>query len=142
VQRDAYHLDLGASLRERRNCLAYRCVGARVRLRQAERFFEDADAQTFGAGLDVGRVAIGLAIALSRIKAVGAGDHFEQQCVVGNRTGQRPDMVERILHAEIAGTGHEPKRRLHADRAAATRRYADRAALVGAEGHVHDAAAD
>ena len=38
-------------------------------------------------GSKVGRVAIRLAIALSRIKAVGAGDHFEQQCVVGNCSG-------------------------------------------------------
>ena len=102
--------------------IAHHFIDACVRLRQIECLFQNADAQTVNAGIEIRRVVIGPAaapVALPAVEPVGPGDNFEKESVVGNCASEGPDVVEPVFHPEIAGARHEPKGRLHADHAAA-----------------------
>ena len=102
----------------------------------------DADAQPGDAAAERRRVLVDAHVVLARVEPVGAGDHLEQQRVVGDGAGHRPEVVDRRLDRHRAGVGNEAVRRLHAVDAAERSRHADRAALVAADRHLDLARAD
>ncbi len=68
-----------------------------------------------------------------RVGRVVAGDRLEQDGVVLDRAGDRPDMVEREGERKDAVAAHRPIGRLHPDHAATGGGIAHRSAGVGAE---------
>src|SRR5262249_9495305 len=70
-------------------------------------------------------LAAGGDAALARVEAVGSGNHFQQQRVVGNGRGHRTAGVDGDLEQPNAGIGNEPESRLQADDAAMAGRDAD-----------------
>ena len=143
VHRHRHLRHLGAEPGEHLGGLAYLGVDRRVGLRPAKTFLDDADLQAAHAALH--QLAVGLGVAagvLARVQAVGAGQHFEHQRVVGHGGRHRAGVVERQLDRHHAGVGHQAVGRLHAVDAAVGRRHPDRAALVAADREVDLAGRD
>ena len=79
----------------------------------AEALGHHADAHAGHAAAEPGRVAVllDLHVILARIESVGAGDHFQQQGVVGDGCRHRSGMVDGRLDRHHAGIGHQTVRR-------------------------------
>ncbi|MPL89754.1 hypothetical protein SDC9_35796 [bioreactor metagenome] len=136
VHRDRDLLDDHAEILEPLCRGADLVIDRRLGLRMAEALLQQRDLHPLhrlAERLGIGR---GLHPDLAAVIAVGAGQHLEHQCAVGDGLGDRAGMVDGDLDRHHAGIGHEAVGGLHADRAAEGRGHADRAALVAADRHV------
>jgi len=137
VHRHGDFADLGPELAEDGCGAPHAGVDVLLRVVMSEAFLDEADPEAVDAPPERLGVGRGPRRVLTRIEAVGAGEHLEQQCIVGHGRGHRPGVVERQLDRHDARVGHEAVRGLHAVDAAIRRRNADRAALIAADRHVH-----
>ena len=111
-------------------------VDHRLGIGLLEAFAHHRNLQAADALAQRGGVGLGAHLELARVVAIGAGDDFQQQRVVGHVGGHRADVVDGDLDRHHAGVGHQAVGRLHAVDAAKRRRHADRPTLVAADGHV------
>ena len=84
--------------------------------RPAESLRHQADAHAGDTAADAGRIAVflDLHVVLARIEPVSAGNHFQEQRVVGDRRCHRTGMIDGRLDRHDAGIRYETVRRLHA----------------------------
>ena len=108
----------------------------------AEAFSHDADPEPLHALSERLGIGSGSRRVLSGVEPVGAGDHLEEQRIVGDRGRHGPRVIEGQLDRHDAGVRDQTVRRLHAVDAAEGGGNADRAALITADGHVDLAGRD
>ena len=118
--------------------------GVHVRLRDgmAEALLHHRDAKAPCAPPHRRDVVVHPRVVLARVESVLPRDRLQHDGVVEHAPRHRPGVVDGRLDGHDAGVGDEPVGRLHPVAPAVRRRDPDRAALVAADGHVHEAAAD
>ena len=136
VHGDRTRLHLRSQLFEAVGGFAYPRIDVAFAVGQVEALLDHADPQAGHASSQGVGVAVDSGGVLPRIEAVFAGDHFEQQGVIGHVVGHRAGVIDGRLDGHDARVRHQAMGGLHAITAAKGRRNTDRAALVAANGHV------
>ena len=140
VPRDRDVLDGKARTAQRLGGRPHRVVDGRLGVGVAEALGDDPDPQAGGVAGERGQVVVRHEVAgLAGVVPIRARDHVQHQRGVGDRAGDRADVVDRRLDRERAGVGHQAPGRLVPDGARVGARDAHRATLVAAGGRVDDA---
>ena len=128
--------NLGAQSLKDTDCCADLLVDAVLRIRLGKSFRDHPNLHALDAAFGGFGVRMDLHVVLPRVIAIRTGEHFEEQCVVGNGGGDWTGVVHIDLNRHDPGIWNEPVGRFHAVGSAKRRRHPDGSTLVATNGHV------
>ena len=114
MHRQRYVLHLSTEFGQQARGAAHLVVDVSFGIGQPEALFDDADPQSIDAAAERLGVWRGQRTILPWIESVGAGQHLEEQGVIGHGGSHRAGVIERQLDRHDSAVRHQAVSRLHA----------------------------